>query len=245
LPELAKTITNLGHAAARAGRRLRRDGVSGLFRKLADWRRYRTMQGEIDQRYGIDTQAKVGIEELSASGPNVGYAYDYLPSPALWFDRIVGQLPIEFRDYVFVDLGSGKGLAVMRAARFGFRRVIGVEFGENLYQVARSNVAKLQEQEKATGVIELVLGDAAEFQFPNDALVLYLYNPFGPEVVRKVVANLEVSLSERPRNCWLVYVNPLHHEIFAKCGFLQIHTENLGRDSGEPFVIYTAVRSGE
>ncbi len=203
------------------------------------------LQREIDYQYGIDTLAKVGIGDLSASGPNVAYAYDYLPSPALWFDRIIGQLPIKLSDYVFIDLGSGKGLVLIRAARFGFKRVIGVEFGENLYQVARSNITKLQQREKAMDSIEMILGDAAEFQFPADSLVLYLYNPFGPEVVRKVLSNLESSLSEHPRSCWIVYVNPLHHEIFADSGFLRTHTANIGRDSGEPFAIYTAVQSHE
>ena len=94
------------------------------------------MQSELDYEYGTDTLGKVGVADLSASGPNAGYAYDYLPSPALWFDRIIGQLPIEFSDYIFRDLGAGKGLALIRAARFRFKRMIGVEFGENLYQVA-------------------------------------------------------------------------------------------------------------
>jgi SAM-dependent methyltransferase len=238
-------VTNLGHAVARAGRKLRRDGVSGLFGKLADWRRYRVLQRELDHQYGTDTLAMVGKDDVSASGPNVAYSYDYLPTPALWFDRIIGKLPIKLPDYIFIDLGSGKGMAVIRAARFGFRRVIGVEFGEYLYQVARSNITKLQQHDKAIGSIEMILGDAAEFQFPADSLVLYLYNPFGPEVVRKVLSNLETSLSEHPRSCWIVYVNPLHHEIFEDCGFLRTHTANSGRDAGEPFAIYTAVRSHE
>ena len=212
-----------------------------MFGKFADWRRYRILQREIDQQYGIDTQARVGIEQLSASGPNVGYAYDYLPSPALWFDRIVGQLPIKMSDYVFVDLGSGKGLALIRAARFGFKRVIGVELGENLYQIALSNMAKLQQREETARSIEIILGDAAEFQFPSDSLVLYLYNPFGPEVVRKVLSNLETSLSAHPRSCWIVYVNPLHHEIFEDCGFLRTHTAKLRTDTGEPFALYTLI----
>lgn len=102
-----------------------------------------------------------------------------------------------------------------------------------------SNIAKFQQRQKTAQSIEIILGDAAEFQFPADSPVLYLYNPFGPEVIRKVLSNLEKSLSEHPRSCWVVYVNPLHHEIFANCGFLHTHTAMLGKDSGEPFALYT------
>ena len=36
----------------------------------------------------------------------------------------------------------------------------------------------------------------------------YLYNPFPGAVLERVVANLEASLRERPREAAIVYVNP-------------------------------------
>ena len=46
-------------------------------------------------------------------------------------------------DDVFIDLGSGKGRMVLAAAaRYPFKRVIGVELAEQLHEVARANVAE-------------------------------------------------------------------------------------------------------
>lgn len=42
---------------------------------------------------------------------------------------------------MFLDLGSGKGRMVLSAARFPFRRIIGVELSNDLTAIARRNVA--------------------------------------------------------------------------------------------------------
>jgi hypothetical protein len=53
---------------------------------------------------------------------------------------------------------------------------------------------------------EVVHADAAEYKFPSENLVVYLYNPFGPEVLRPVLRSLrEISTS---REVYLLYLNP-------------------------------------
>ena len=86
----------------------------------------------------------------------------------------------------FVDLGCGKGRALFGASEAGFRRVFGVEFVPEFCVVARSNMRKLN----ATN-IEILNGDATLFEFPSDLKFLYLFNPFGKEVMRKVCYNLK------------------------------------------------------
>jgi hypothetical protein len=56
--------------------------------------------------------------------------------------------------------------------------------------------------------VELAVGDAEDFAFPREPLVVYLYNPFPGAVLERVVANLEASLREQPREAVIVYVNP-------------------------------------
>jgi hypothetical protein len=41
-------------------------------------------------------------------------------------------LPKDLSDFTFVDIGSGKGSILFYACRYDFRRVLGVEFAENL-----------------------------------------------------------------------------------------------------------------
>jgi predicted RNA methylase len=228
----------LGHLVCVAGRLLYREGLSGVLNKIAHWRQHRAAQPRIDVEYGTETLSWVQVEHLAASGPNVSYASGYGPSPVFDAERILRQLPIALSENVFVDLGCGKGLVLMLAAQLGFKRVIGVEFGRNLYEVALANLEKFQQRNAGRSPIEMVFGDAAEFVFPVNSLVLYLYHPFGPEVIGKVLDHLRASLSECSRSCWIVYVNPVHHRVFEDCDFLVTHTAEIGRKSGEPYALY-------
>jgi SAM-dependent methyltransferase len=220
------------------GRLLYRDGPAGVINKIAHWRAHRTTQPRIDAEYGTDTLAWVQVADMSASGPNVAYATEYGPSPVFDSERVLSQLPIDFSEHVFIDLGCGKGLMLMVAARFGFDRVIGVEFGRNLYEIALANVDKFRRSNPNLPTIEVVLGDAAEFELPAGPLVIYLYHPFGPEVISKVLTNLRESLFASPRGCWIVYVNPVHHHVFEECYFLETYKAVLDRESGEPYALY-------
>ena len=50
--------------------------------------------------------------------------------------------------------------------------------------------------------------DAAEYMFPDGKLVLYLYNPFSLEVIKKVFANLEKAIAHTPRHVVVIMVKP-------------------------------------
>jgi hypothetical protein len=86
--------------------------------------------------------------------------------------------------------------------------------------------------------IQVILGDAADFDPPREPLVIYLYNPFGREVITKVLENLRASLSEYPRSCWIVYVNPVHHELFDESEFLVTHAACMRGESRVPYALY-------
>jgi hypothetical protein len=194
---------------------LRRDGVAGVAQKLDHWLNYHKIQPRIDAMYGTDTQEWMGLEILDASGPNVAHARVYAPSPLYDAQGILRKLPINFGGYDFVDLGSGKGMMLLVAAEFGFRRVSGVEFGRAAYEVGLENLKKFRDRSPAAPPVEMHFGDASSFPLPDEPLVVYLFNPFGPEVIQTVLAGMERSLSATPRDCWIVYINPVHHEVFS------------------------------
>jgi hypothetical protein len=217
---------------------LSRGGPSLLFSRIVHWYRYRAAQLQIDAVYGTDTVSKVAVGDLSAIGPNLSHAREYDPSPAFYFNAILSQLPINYSEYVFADLGCGKGLTLMLASRFGFGRIIGVEFASNVYNVALTNLEKFRQRAGMATPIQVILGDAAEFQPPVEPLVIYLYNPFGREVMTKVLANLQASLSGHPRSCWIVYVNPVHHDLLHDCEFLVTHAACIRGESRVPYALY-------
>lgn len=116
----------------------------------------------------------------------------------LWFNEAIRNVP----KWPFIDLGSGKGRPLILAAEAGFTNLTGVEFSESLCRVARENLKRCKIQ------ANLVCDDARNFTFPNEPCVVFMYNPFGPAIMQKVLANL----SNAPR--FVVYVTPKHHALF-------------------------------
>jgi methylase of polypeptide subunit release factors len=55
----------------------------------------------------------------------------------------VASLDVEHKDFTFIDLGSGKGRALVLALSYPFRRVVGVEFALELHRVAEANLISL------------------------------------------------------------------------------------------------------
>ena len=85
----------------------------------------------------------------------------------------------------FLDLGSGKGRTLLEAARYGFKRVIGVEYSAQLNAIALQNIERYRSKVPADVVLESLCLDAAEYVFRNDETLIYLFNPFRPAGARE------------------------------------------------------------
>ncbi len=64
--------------------------------------------------------------------------------------------------------------------------------------------------------IESIRGDAAESQFPDGKLVIYMFNPFGAETMQKVLNNLQYSLCLKPRHTIIVLLWPQRQDQVAR-----------------------------
>lgn len=53
--------------------------------------------------------------------------------------------------------------------------------------------------------IECVNINAMDFEFPNEKMVVFLFNPFGQSVLRAVLGNLERSLATNFRDVFVVF----------------------------------------
>ena len=54
----------------------------------------------------------------------------------------------------------------------------------------------------------MIEGDATQVAFPAGPLLVYLWNPFEAPVFRRVLARLEASLEQEPRDIYIVYIQP-------------------------------------
>jgi len=180
---------------------------------------------EFDAKFGIDTAQPVDGGHLRCIGTNGSESEGYQPTPPIILTSILQQLPIAHANYTFVDLGCGKGVALLLASTFAFKRIIGVEFAYEMSRSALRNIERYRASRRDCPPIEVISKDAADFDFPQEPLVIYLFNPFGSNVLAQVIRNLRASVSLQLHDLWIVYVHPVLKRQLAECDFLDLHSE--------------------
>ena len=177
------------------------------------------------QRYGdVDYDWDFRVDTTSAT---VGWRdrllglfhSPYQPTePALFHEMLASLMgasstlsnaKMDFREFTFIDVGSGKGRALLMAADYPFRRILGIELLPELHRAAKENIGKYKSDSQQCFAIDCILGDACEFAFPPEPTVLYLFNPLPESGLVRMVSNLEQSLREHSRPVFVLYHNPL------------------------------------
>jgi SAM-dependent methyltransferase len=161
----------------------------------------------IERRLGLDTAGRVSLSELDAAAPG-RENYSPVSWPTLW--RALPARDVS-PDDVFLDLGAGKGRMLVLAARYPFRRIVGVEVSPALSEDARTNLRRAGPLLRCRRV-EVVTADAGSYAVPDDVTVTHLFNPFTGEVFAAALAHLLESIARVPRTITLIYTNPRHRE---------------------------------
>jgi SAM-dependent methyltransferase len=171
-----------------------------------------------DQTHGTDTGGFIPSANLSATSLSNVYSNGYVAIAPSALVQAISDLPLQPERFTFVDLGCGKGRALLIAAEFRFRSVVGVEFAPALCHIARENVRTIPESERIT----IINQDAGTLTYPDTPLLIFLYNPFLAPVLRRVLANLERQLRKSPRETYVLYAqNPRFTKVLNKFPFLQ------------------------
>jgi SAM-dependent methyltransferase len=220
-------VRSLGPTAGRVRRALRRYGVRGTARELyravvaypARRRKWRADR-EFDRRYGVETAGIVRLHELGFESHNKMLGNRYEAVNPDWLRARLASLPVEVGEFTFLDVGAGKGRAMLLASEFGFRRIVGVEFSPELVEIARHNIERYRSPAQRCTRLELVCRDAALYEPPDEPLVVFNYNAFEDPVMAAVLANMRRSLEAAPRPALLVFADrtfPLDR--LAEAGF--------------------------
>ena len=171
-----------------------------------------------ERRYRTRTTEKLTLDTHDAE--NICY------SPVGWrqLPRVLPPDSVTERD-VFVDLGSGKGRAVLEAAAtYPFARVIGVELVPELHEVATRNVAATTRKLRCRN-IELVQADLREYQLPDDVTVVFMNNSVRGSILAAVLTEIAASRQRRPRALRLVYGSPVEEDaVLAAGGWRKVRT---------------------
>ncbi len=183
---------------------------------------------------GIHEQSELDLPEKAR-----GSATRYEATEEYEFRYVLERLPIAIEDYKFIDYGSGKGVVLSFAADYPFRRVTGVELSPMLHQVAEKNIEEMHRHQKVnSGPVYSTLRDATEYEMPERPHVIYLFNPFGPDILEGVLDRLSRHLSEVDQPSYLLYNNPIHHQVIENHGLFHKTASRMG---GKWFVYSTGI----
>lgn len=168
-----------------------------------------------DKRFGTDTSAPTFERDQKTD------VHFYVPTTASVIDEIIGSIPIRPREFTFIDMGSGKGRALLIASEFPFKNIVGIELSEPLHRVAEENVKRYRSATQQCATFDLRCTDALDYDYGPEPFVLYMFDPFGRDILQKVLAKLEASLKAQPREAYVVYVYPQYEDLFQACTLLK------------------------
>ena len=166
------------------------------------------------------------LEYLAIQSPNVKWGLPYAPwSPEL-FDRAIRAWPCEHPIMTLSTLARGRACRCFWHPSIRSKALQASIFA-NIGGCGTHEIAAHQKQNGSRVRIQCVYGDAAEFQFPNEPTVVYLFNPFQGKVMDRVIANLETSLRDVPRDLWVIYANPWEGRKFRRSAMFETIEWNL------------------
>jgi SAM-dependent methyltransferase len=184
-----------------------------------------------DQLHGTDTSgllpATVIAEGTHANPVELTAYYGIAPSIlrsliTLWLQHVPQQ---QIEHTVFLDVGAGKGRAMLLASEFPFLRVEGVELNPELAQVAADNIARWHASPHAEPLAPIAVhqADATAFPLPAEHTLVFMFHPFELPILRRFVRHLETSFAAHPntpggepRSLDLLYANSEHAGFFDR-----------------------------
>jgi SAM-dependent methyltransferase len=177
------------------------------------------MRGE--RKYKINTSKIEQLQNFHIKGNNINHAEIYQGANYYLLEKIFDHLQTIEANQNILDYGCGKGRVLTVAPYYGFTKLTGVEFAKELCDTARKNIFEVQQKfpEKIFNIIHV---NAVEYLIENDTNVFFFFNPFDEIVMLRVVKNILLSIKAFPREAYIVYINPVHKEIFMSAGFEQI-----------------------
>ncbi len=186
-----------------------------------------------DIEYGVDTSGLIPAGKLLTGHPSDSHVTAYYGvAPSIlngMIDRWLETAPPHPIDrYVFIDIGAGKGRAMLLASLIPFRQVIGIELNPGLADIAQANLDHWNATAAPLAPIRLLEQDVLSFDLPRSPCVLFLFHPFEAPVLRKLLRRIETRLTSGAKGLPaldILYVNAEcasvldHHPAFARLFF--------------------------
>lgn len=155
-----------------------------------------------DEIHSVDTQSELDPSQAFLPDGDGGGAEKYSPTHSRVLRHILRHLDVDYPSTTFVDIGCGKGRAVLLATQFPFRKVVGVELSPVTSTIARKNLEVfVAGSEAKCADVEILNRSALEYVLPNDSdVAFYLFHPFNSEILERFVEHVADQVRQPGRS---------------------------------------------
>jgi len=124
-----------------------------------------------DKTHGTNTSGVVWATNLRSRNFPRGIRYE--PCAPRLCEWAIENAGIDPKEFCFVDVGCGKGRALLVASQYPFVELIGVEYAPKLSRIAEQNL-------RCCGIKKFRIAsvDASEFTYPSANTFAFFYHPF-------------------------------------------------------------------
>jgi hypothetical protein len=178
-----------------------------------------TPQHPFDILHGTDTGQLIPGDDLATGHRHDRYITAYHGAAPSLFRKVMdrwlpfAQHPLERT--AFVDIGAGKGRAMLLATEYPFRRIVGVELHPALAAATRSNMEHYQATH-ITQPMSIHEADVMGFRMPAGPCLVFLFNPFDIMLMDRFLERLAKQFKNRPGELDLIYINDEQRDLIQQ-----------------------------
>lgn len=197
------------------------------------------MRHPFDLEFGVRTSGLVAGRNLKSGHTSDRHNTAYFGvAPSVFREMIVRWRRLKpaaaIDEFTFVDVGAGMGRAMLLAAEFPFRAVLGVELNPTLARIGRRNMALWRAAGRANAPMRMMCRDAVEFELPAGPKVVFLFNPFGAPVLRRLLRKWSAAFAQRAGQLDILYVNNEQGAVLdAQAGFTRLFKGEVRRSRAD------------
>lgn len=173
-----------------------------------------------DKKYNVNTRGQIDLDQVDVVGNNKSEGHPIVSISPRTFTFLSRYFPRDRNNYTFIDIGSGKGRSLLMAQKYGFDKIIGIEFAEAICLMAKDNIRHFRHGKDRASSCRVIHLDATQYEYPLENLVLFFNNPFSPNVWEKIIPMIEASLQEKPRKIIFIMAGSVPDKVEAVIGMM-------------------------
>jgi precorrin-6B methylase 2 len=137
----------------------------------------------------------------------------------------------------FVDIGCGKGRVLVMASRRKLQRITGVEYDEELAAQARANVDMQVRKTTPDVTIHVASAEAVDY---SGCTAGYMFNPFEPVLLDKVLFAIEETAPTTVFRLVFVNCNQAQQEVFFNRGWKRLRAKLIAPYTRNETIVFVA-----